>query len=198
MKIIGITGGIGSGKSAILKLLKDEYQAYIVETDVLAHELMKPAGSVYPRIVACFGREVVGTDKALDRKRLGEIVFYDENKLQMLNQIVHPAVKEYILSDIHNHKIKQDVSLYIIESAILLEDGYREICDEIWYIYVEKEERIRRLIKSRGGTRQKWLDIMKNQKEDSYYKLNCEHIVNNSENFTKTANIVKELLFLTT
>lgn len=198
MKVIGITGGIGSGKSAVLKILKDEYQAYIVETDVLAHKLMEPAGSVYPRIVDCFGIEVVGTDKALDRKRLGDIVFHDENKLQMLNQIVHPAVKEYILSDIKDHRMKQDVSLYVIESAILLEDGYRKICDEIWYIYVEKEERIRRLINGRGGTRKKWLDIMKNQKEDSYYKLNCEHIVNNSENLTKTANIVKELLFSTT
>lgn len=198
MKIIGITGGIGSGKSVVLNLLRDNHQAYVVETDILAHKLMKPGSPVFSEIVECFGSKIVSPEGTIDRNKLGEIVFNDEKKLQMLNDIVHPAVKNFILSDIKNHREKKDVSLYVIESAILIESGYKAVCDEIWYVYVEKEERIRRLIKGRGGTREKWLDIMKNQKDDDFYQCNCEHIVNNGENFTKTANIVKELLFSTT
>lgn len=197
MKIIGITGGIGSGKSVVLNLLRKQYNAYVVETDILAHQLMKPGNQMYDRIVACFGKEIIGKDGTLDRNLLGNIVFHDEVKLKLLNRIVHPEVKNYIVSDIKIQKDKGEVSLYVIESAILIETGFKEICDEIWYIYVEKEERIRRLIEGRGGNRQKWLDVMKNQQNEEFYRSNCEHIVNNSENVEKTANIVNELLFST-
>lgn len=197
MRIIGITGGIGSGKSVVLNILKEQYHAYIVETDILAHQLMEPGSQIYNRILAYFGKEILGADGTLDRCKLGNIVFHDETKLQMLNQIVHPGVKDYILSDIKIQREKEVFSLYVIESAILIETGFKDVCDEIWYIYVEKEERIRRLIEGRGGTREKWLDVMKNQQDEDFYRCNCEHIVNNSENVEKTANIVKELLFST-
>lgn len=195
MKIIGITGGIGSGKSQVLHLLQTQYQAYIVEADSLAHKLMQKGQPAYNRICETFGTDIVGTDGELDRTILGKIVFGNEEKLQQLNAIVHPAVKQYIKEDIAYHREKEDVKYYIIEAALLIEDGYKEICDELWYIYADKEIRISRLLSGRGGTRQKWISVMENQADDDFYIRNCEHIVNNNDDFVKTANVVKELLF---
>lgn len=195
MKIIGITGGIGSGKSRVLHLLQTQYQAYIVEADSLAHKLMQKEQPAYNRICETFGTDIVGTDGELDRTILGKIVFGNEKKLQQLNAIVHPAVKQYIKEDIAYHRKKEDVKYYIIEAALLIEDGYKDICDELWYIYADKEIRISRLLSGRGGTRQKWISVMENQADDDFYIHNCEHIVNNNDDFVKTANVVKELLF---
>lgn len=195
MKIIGITGGIGSGKSTVLKLLKEKYNAYIVETDVLAHKLMQRGNKTYINIVNGFGEAILDENKEIDRAVLGTLVFQHEEKLKLLNSIVHPDVKQYIRSDIDAKKQQGKVDLYIIEAALLIEDGYKEICDEIWYIYADEELRIKRLLNSRGGTRQKWLDVIRNQANDKYYRDNCEHIVNNDEDFVKTSGIIKELLF---
>ena len=195
MKIIGITGGIGSAKSRVLHLLQTQYQAYIVEADSLAHKLMQKEQPAYNRICETFGTDIVGTDGELDRTILGKIVFGNEKKLQQLNAIVHPAVKQYIKEDIAYHRKKEDVKYYIIEAALLIEDGYKDICDELWYIYADKEIRISRLLSGRGGTSQKWISVMENQADDDFYIQNCEHIVNNNDDFVKTANVVKELLF---
>lgn len=194
MRIIGITGGIGTGKSTILHLLEREYQAYIVETDKLAHELMLPGNTIYRKIVEYFGTDILSEDGSIDRGKLGNIVFKKEAELEALNHIVHPAVKQYILEDIRQKKAGGQVNLYVIEAALLIEDGYKEICDELWYIYVEKEERIRRLLNGRGGTREKWENIIANQSSEEFYKKYCDKIVENGENVQKTADIVHDLL----
>lgn len=198
MRIIGITGGIGTGKSTILHLLEREYQAYIVETDKLAHELMLPGNAIYRKIVEYFGTDILLEDGSIDRGKLGSIVFKKEAELEALNHIVHPAVKQYILEDIRQKKAGGQVNLYVIEAALLIEDGYKEICDELWYIYVEKEERISRLLNGRGGTREKWENIIANQSSEEFYKKYCDKIVENGENVQKTADIVHDLLCKTT
>lgn len=193
MRIIGITGGIGSGKSTVLNLLEETYGAYIVETDKLAHHLMEPGQTAYEKIVDAFGTDILAEDGKINRAILGNIVFQEEAALNTLNGIVHPAVKEYILHDIEQKKQEQ-VSIYVIEAALLIEDGYKAICDELWYVYVEKEERIRRLLLGRGGSREKWEQIINNQSSERYYRSNCDVVVDNSKNLKTTADIVKELL----
>lgn len=194
MRIIGITGGIGTGKSTVLHLLEQEYQAYIVETDKLAHELMMPGNTTYKKIIEYFGTDILSEDGSIDRGKLGSIVFRDERELEELNHIVHPAVKQYILEDIRRKKAEGQVAIYVIEAALLIEDGYKEICDELWYIYVQKEERIRRLINGRGGTREKWESIIANQSSEEFYKKYCDTIVENGESVQKTADIIRDLL----
>lgn len=194
MKIIGITGGIGTGKSTILHLLENSYGAYIVEADSLAHTLMQPGESVYDELIKCFGTGIAAADGTIDRGILGGLVFGDKAKLTRLNQIVHPAVKEYIIRDILDKRTGGVVKLYVIEAALLIEDGYQSICDEIWYIYTEREERIRRLIKGRGGTREKWEAVIEKQSPEEFYLKNSSHIVKNDGDFQKTADIVNDLL----
>ncbi len=195
MKIIGITGGIGTGKSTILRMMEKECGAYVVETDTLAHHLMKPGEAVYERIVDTFGTDILNEDLTIDRAKLGSIVFADEELLQALNAIVHPAVKEYLLHDIERKKKDGKAAFYVIEAALLIEDGYKKICDELWYIYVDREERIRRLMAGRGGDRAKYEAVMENQASEDFYRRNCDVVINNQNSYEKTANMVKELLF---
>ncbi len=194
MKIIGITGGIGTGKSTVLNLLKQEYNAYIVEADRLAHELMLPGEAAYYQITDIFGTDILSTDGTIDRNRLGAIVFRDAEALRKLNAVIHPAVKQHILQDIEAKKKEGNAQYYVIEAALLIEDGYKTICDELWYIYTEREERIRRLIAGRGGSREKWEHVIGNQSSDDYYRMNCDYVVDNGRGFEYTINIVKELL----
>ncbi len=194
MKVIGITGGIGTGKSTILEILEKTYDAYIVETDKLAHQLMSPGASTYKNIVDYFGTEILQDNQSIDRGKLGQIVFRDEQKLQKLNEIVHPAVKTYILKDIEEKRQERSISYYVIEAALLIEDGYKLICDEIWYIYTSQSVRIERLLKSRGGNEEKWLQVIKNQSSEAFYREHCDVVIDNGEDVEKTAETIKELL----
>ena len=100
-------------------------------------------------------------------------------KLCQLNALVHPAVKKYIVNDIEK---KRDLGYkyYVIEAALLIQDGYRNICDEIWYIYADKDLRIDRLLKSRGYSRQTAEEFIKNQPEDEYFIENSDRVIDNS------------------
>lgn len=194
MKVIGITGGIGTGKSTILDILEKEYSAYVIETDKLAHRLMEPGEEAYRRIVAAFGTDILKEDATIHRGRLGEVVFGDKDMLSVLNKIVHPAVKQYIIEDIAAKKQQGDVMYYVIEAALLLEDGYRKICDEIWYIYASETIRIQRLIEGRGGDADKWRKVISNQSSEDYYRSNCDVTIDNGESIEKTVVALKELL----
>lgn len=194
MKVIGITGGIGTGKSTILNILEKEYGAFIVETDKLAHQLMSPGEHAYQSIVETFGEDILCDDKTIHRGKLGSIVFNNKAMLCELNEIVHPAVKQYILEDIELKNKQGYVEYYVIEAALLIEDGYKAICDEIWYIYASQDVRIRRLIEGRGGDEKKWLQVIANQSSEDYYRRHCDVTIDNGDSVEKTIVTIKELL----
>lgn len=194
MKIIGITGGIGSGKSTVLNLLRDKYQAYIVEADRVAHDLMEPGQAAYEKIKAVFSETVFHADGTINRAALGQMVFQDTDRLKQLNEIVHPAVKVWIRNEIEQQKQSGSCQLFVIEAALLIEDGYTAICDEIWYVYVEESIRIKRLMESRGYTEEKCRAIMKNQSDEAYYRQNTSAWIDNSLSFEDTEKQVDGLL----
>ena len=188
MFILGITGGIGTGKSTVLDILKTEYNAYILEADKVAHLLMMPGKRAFNEIVAVFGEDILAEDGTIDRNILGKRVMSDRRSLEKLNGIVHPAVKEYIVKDIS--EIRRDLfceyegadtlNLYVIEAALLIQDGYREICDEIWSVITSEDIRIKRLIASRGYTEDKARSFIKNQPEDEYFITNSDKVLYNN------------------
>ena len=178
--VLGITGGIGSGKSEVLSILRERPHTMVLEADSLAHRLMLPGRPVYDEVVRVFGDQVVGEDGILDRRKMGELVFSDPEKLDRLNHIVHPAVKRYILEDIRRVRDAGDgTELYCIEAALLIQDGYREICDEIWYIHVPQEIRIARLLSSRGGNEEKWRSVLRSQPGDEFFFQNTDRFIEN-------------------
>ena len=130
----------------------------------------------------------------IDRKKLGEIVFHDKDSLDRLNEISHPLVKKHIISLINQKKNEGGCKLFVIEAALLIEDGYKNICDEIWYVWVDAEERINRLIKQRGYTRQKCIDIFNSQSDDDYYKKYADFTINNQLDYDFSSKQLKARL----
>ena len=179
MKIIGITGGIGSGKTAVLNILKSDYGAFVMEADALAHSLMKPGQMSYNDIVNAFGQDILMEDGVIDRQKLGQVVFNDEEKLNILNSITHPNVKKSILSSIEE-KRHSGCDLYVLEAALLIQDGYLDICDEMWFVYADLEKRIERLCMYRDFTRELAAKVIRSQAPDEYYEMNCVKKIDNS------------------
>ena len=180
IKILGITGGVGAGKSTILSYLAQQYGARVIELDKAAHLCMQPGTSCYEQIIDRFGKKILAEDGRLDRPVLSQIVFADRKEVEALNHIVHPAVKDYIREEIQKERKSEKVPFVVLEAALLLEDHYDEICDEIWYLYVEEESRIRRLQSSRGYTPEKTRTVLKNQKSDEEFRRFCQFVIDNS------------------
>ncbi len=190
MKIIGITGGIGSGKTAVLNILNNDFDAYIIEADALAHKLMEPDEVIYRSVVEAFGTDILDENFEIDRRKLGNIVFNDGDKLELLNSISHPLVKESILSQIESER-KSGRSLFVIEAALLIQDGYKEICDIMCYVYASLDVRMDRLCKYRGYTKERAQNVIASQPNEDFYKSNCDYVIDNSFDIETTKSNIK-------
>lgn len=189
MIVLGITGGVGSGKSRVLYDLEKNHHAYIVEADKLAHNLMEPGRPIYREIIRQFGDDIVTDEEPylINREKLGKIVFSDKEKLALLDSITHPLVKEEILRQIEEKKTSGSIRLFVIEAALLIQDGYKDICDEIWYIWVPQEIRITRLMAQRGYTRERCLSMFQSQESDEYYKRYADFTINNQFDYKNSS-----------
>ena len=183
IKVLGITGGVGAGKSTILDYLEKKYSVRVIQLDQAAHLLMEPGQPCYEKIVERFGRKILAPDETIDRKLLYQETFPDRQKVEELNKIVHPLVKEYVREQIRIETEANRIPFLVIEAALLLEDHYEEICDTIWYVYVDPKVRIRRLEQFRGYTPEKTAQILKNQKSDEEFRLYCQFVIDNSSDF---------------
>lgn len=181
MKVIGITGGVGCGKSFIMEQLQERYQAGIILTDLVAHDLMEPGGVSYQEIVAYFGTKILEPDGKINRQALGSIVFQDKEALLKLNSITHPNVKKEVIRRIEEMKRAKEVSIIMVEAALLIEEHYDEICDELWFIDASDEVRIKRLMEKRGYTKEKCLSIMSNQLQRERFLEHCQRVIYNDK-----------------
>ena len=185
MKVIGVTGGVGAGKSEILNFIADNWNATVVEADEVGYLVMKPGKSCFAPIVELFGPGILQEDGTLDRTKIAEMVFEDKELLDKLNAIVHPAVKKYIRKAIEREK-ENETDFFIVEAALLIEDKYDEICDELWYIYADEEVRKERLIEGRGYSEKKVREIMANQLSEDEFSSHCDFEIDNSGDFEET------------
>lgn len=193
MKVIGITGGIGSGKSQVLDYLYDEYGATIVKADEVAKKLQKKGKPCYEEIVRHFGREILDARNELDRKALSRIVFANKTELDILNKIMHPAVKEEVRHLIAKEQ-KKNTNFFFLEAALLLEDHYEEICDELWYVYVSDENRMKRLKYTRGYTTERVEQIMQNQAPKDMFFNSCDRVLDNNGTFLETQDQIDAIM----
>lgn len=178
MKVIGITGGIGSGKSFIAGIMKENFHAYLINTDQIAHKLMEKGRISYELIVRYFGEKVLDTEGEIDRGALGRIVYQDPDKLLTLNSFTHPYVMEYVKRLIEERR-RESETLICIETALPIEAGLKEFCDAIWYVYAPENTRRERLIRSRNYEKEKIDQILKNQISDRDYRKASTHIIIN-------------------
>lgn len=190
MYVIGLTGGVGSGKSVAAELLAKTANAKLLIADDLGHVAMEKGSAGYKQIVEYFGEGILGADKEIDRRKLSEIVFGKEEKLQILNQIIHPQVKEYIRQEIETRKDQE--GFLVLENAIMFETGCDKFCQEIWYIAVSEEIRRQRLERDRGYSREKSDSIMKKQLSQEEFAQKCHRILPNNGTVKELEKRIKE------
>ncbi len=180
MKVVGITGGIGSGKSQILAYLKEHTRCRIIIADQVAHELEEPGGRCYQPIVSILGTAILTEDGRIDRAKMAAGIFADGKLLSQINEIVHPAVKEYITGAIAEERAGNRIDYFFIEAALLIEDGYKTIVDELWYIHTDIQVRRERLKASRGYSDEKIDSIMNGQLSEEEFYGQCSVVIDNS------------------
>ena len=185
MKVIGITGGVGAGKSEILSYLKEHCNCRILMADRLAEELEQPGQDCYDQLLALLGREILQEDGRIDRKKMAARVFTDKSLLEAVNAMIHPAVKQAILQIIRDEKEAARRDYLFIEAALLIEDGYAEIVDELWYIHTEEEVRRQRLKASRGYTDEKIDTILREQLSEEEFYGHCHYVIENSSSLER-------------
>lgn len=146
---IGLTGGIGCGKSTVTKILA-ELGATVMDADKIAHSTYAPGGPAYDGVVAAFGKEVLAPDGSVDRSKLGPIVFKDPSRLGKLTGAVWPATKNRIREMIAEARAKGGRKPIVVEAAILIEANWQSVFDEIWLIIAAKESVVERVERERG------------------------------------------------
>ena len=196
MKIIGITGGIGGGKSSILNFISSHYISEIYYADEIARELELPGTIVYDRLVSIFGEDILENDpdRAIDKKKFAQVLYSDKANLDRANMLIHPAVENYINEKMRAAVKMHETELFFVEAALLIENGYNDIVDEMWYIYADDETRIRRLMEDRGYSREKAISIMESQLSDKDFRDNSDVIIDNNGDLKTACDQVKARL----
>lgn len=175
MKVIGLTGGIGSGKSTVLELFKNLGVATYV-ADVEAKKLMNTNLELRKQIIDLFGEDAYKNSE-LNRKYISSIVFNDKVKLQALNTLVHPKVQE----DFKNFIKNSNAEIVLYEAAILFESGSHKFCDFIITVIANFEDRVARVVARDGVTENQVLDRIKHQTSDDFRIKNSQFVIKNSE-----------------
>ena len=148
MLVVGLTGGIGTGKSEVSRILR-ELGAQVVDADQVGHEAYRPHSQIWREVVAAFGEEVLGATGEIDRKRLGAIVFGDPTAMGRLNSIMWPYMREQIREQIDRLR-KGGAETVVVEAALLLEAGWDSLVDEIWVTSSPEEAVVDRLRRGHG------------------------------------------------
>lgn len=189
MKFIGITGGVGAGKSEILKFIKKHYKCKVYMADRVAHEVRLPGTECHKQLCELLGEDVVGNSKAMAEK-----LFNNEELLEKVNGIIHPAVRVYLLDEYEKAKQDPETELFFVEAALLIECGYGELVDEMWYVYADRQVRIKRLIDSRQYPIEKIESIMANQLSDEEFRNNSDFVIDNSGSLFSSGEQIRHRL----
>ena len=180
MKIIGITGGVGCGKSEIIRYIMKNYRCFVIFADDVAKQLQQKGNLCYDKIVNLLGETILTNDREIDKGKMAAKIFADENLLLKVNDIIHPAVYDYVEEKIEEYRKHTEIDFFIIEAALLIECGYGKIVDEMWYVYTQDEIRRERLKKSRGYSDEKISQIFSSQLSYDEFKKASTFMLDNN------------------
>ena len=164
MKIIGITGGVGAGKTQVLSYIEAHYRCRIIRADEAAHQLYEPGQACYQKLVALLGQEVLNADGTIHKAEMAKRIFHDEALLERVNSIVHP------------------------------EEQYDQIVDEMWYVHSDAAVRRQRLAQSRQYSEQKTADIMRGQLSEAAFRAHCQVVITNNGDLEETYKQVRDIM----
>ena len=193
MKVIGLTGGIASGKSTVSNMAM-MYSIKVIDADRIAREIVAKGKPALAQIIKFFGNEVVNEKGELDRKVLGKIVFNDREKLEKLNSITHPVIIKEIEKKIQEYRKVRDFSAIILDAALLIETDMRKLVDEVWLVIVDEKIQINRLIQRDGISKNEALRRIRSQMPTSEKIKYADVIIENNGDLVELATKVKKLL----
>lgn len=193
MKVIGLTGGTGSGKSVVSKSLA-EAGAVIVDADQIAHEIILKGKPAYQEIIAYYGTGILDEDGNIIRKKLGEIVFNDGEKLAFLNQCTHKYICAEVDRQIAAAKEAGTAIAIVLDAPLLLEAGLEQVCDWVWVVYADPEVRAQRVMARDGVTYELAKARIANQKSWEEYKQSADIVIDNSKDLAYLQGQLSELL----
>ena len=180
MKIIGLTGGTGSGKGFVSERLKAR-KAYVIDADAVAHEIIEKGRPAYKEIVDYFGSEILDENGNIFRRKLGNIVFSDKDKLAFLNSCTHKYINMEIMRIIEEVTPQTNVySAIIIDAPLLAEAGLVDICDDIWVVYADSEVRVKRIMERDSISEEQARNRIASQRSWEEYKELGAVIIDNS------------------
>lgn len=205
MRIIGLTGGMGSGKSFVAGIICKCFPILHICTDDIARKQMLKGGASYDGVVAEFGTGILNGDGEIDRAKLASIVFEDSEKLAKLNELTHHFVTDEVKriidivsrGDVESMIYGRPVpyKAVLVETAILKEAGYIDMCDDIWFVKAPTKDRIGRVMKSRGYSRERAEATIAAQASDEEFESYCTGIINNSDE-SRGATILSQIYAL--
>ena len=192
--IIGLTGGIVSGKSTVALMFKD-LGAKIVDADKLGHSVILPHEPAWEKIVKIFGKDVLQNDLTIDREKLGKIVFANQSLLKKLNDITHPEITKIIKKEIDSLKNKtyNQKKILIIDAALIYEAKIDRLMDKIIVVYIDEDEQIKRLIERNNLSKDEALQRIKSQMPMKEKVKMADYVIDNSNSLDKTKKQVEKI-----
>jgi len=192
MKVIGLTGNIASGKSVVASMLED-LGAKVIDADDIARKVVEPNEPAWREIVDIFGQDILNPDETINRKELGEIIFNDNEKRKILNDITHPKIIQKARERGKTYKNK-NVEVVIIEAALIVEKGgLKDLIEKLIVVSSDKESQIERLTKRNSLSKEEALSRINSQMPTSEKTLHADYIIDNSGTIDETQKQVKSL-----
>ncbi|WP_028242082.1 dephospho-CoA kinase [Pseudobutyrivibrio ruminis] len=195
MKFIGITGGIGAGKSTVLSLLKENFNCKVLLADEVAANLMRAGKECFEAVVALpWPESIVGPDGQINRPLMAKLMFADDELRVSVNNIVHPAVEKEVLNQVEEERKKHNIEYFFFEAALLIECGYGKLVDEMWYIYADENVRTKRLMESRGYGVERIKNTIMSQRSDASFREHADRVIDNSGDKEQTLLQLRHIL----
>jgi len=190
--VIGVTGGIGAGKSMVSRILVD-LGAKVVDADKIARDIVKPGEPALMELVNEFGKEILTGQGELDRQKLSQMVFGDNQKLEKLNKITHKYIVERIINLVEKEKRDKRFDIIVLDVPIPVKKGFLDIADEIWVVTADKETRIERIIKRSGFTREEAEKRIASLPGDEEYLEIADEVIENNSSLEELEKKVAKL-----
>jgi dephospho-CoA kinase len=192
MLMVGLTGGIASGKSLVGRLFRD-LGAHLIDADRIVHCLLVRNEQAWKEVVHHFGQDILLPNKEIDRKKLGEIVFNDDEQREWLNRCLHPKVFEAFLASVRNLKNRPPDTIIVLDAALLIETGYDKKMDRTVVVYANPEQQLERLTQRDNFTKEQALARIRSQMPLHEKRGHADYVIENTGSREQTERQARDV-----
>ena len=192
MLIVGLTGGIASGKSLVTRVLRD-LGAHVIDADKIVHDLLAPGRDACSEVIAHFGRDIQLSDGSIDRRKLGDIIFNHPEERAWLNQCIHPRVFKEYQTQVHHLRVRQPDAIVVMDAALLIETGYHKHMDRLIVVYAHQQDQVKRLMERDRFTLEQALARIASQMPLDEKRSYADYVIENTGTRDETERRTREV-----